>query len=165
MHLSSQSRLLVEGLLVRLERDSLSSGGGGRSSLLSGLLSATVGSSSSLLLGGLGEGLVSLVGAVDSHLDGNLSPINILAVHLLHGLLLQLLRSKGHEAKAAALALLAAGLKLLDHESGNGSQGDLSRERLVGSEELLQLLGGSVKVELELWNSCECEHRTDLLFG
>jgi hypothetical protein len=52
---------------------------------------------------------------------------------------LQLLRSQGDEAEATTLARLTTSLELLDHETGNGTQGDLGRQRLVGGEKLLKL--------------------------
>ncbi len=91
----------------------------------------------------LGVGLlVRLVRAVDGDLDGDLASLNLLAVHLRDGLLLQFLRSQGNETKTTALASLTTSLELLDHESGDGSEGDLGGGRLVGGEELLELWMG-----------------------
>lgn len=104
--------------------------GGGSGSLLGAIL-------------GLGSGsvglLVGLVRAVDGNLDSNLAALDLLAVHLSNGLLLQLLGSQGDEAEATALASLATSLQLLDHEAGDRAQGDLGRRWLVGVEELLEL--------------------------
>lgn len=83
--------------------------------------------------------LIGLVGAVDGNLDSDLTTLNLLAVHLVDSLLLQLLRSKSDEAEATTLAGLTSSLELLDHESRNRSESDLSRRRLVGLEKVLEL--------------------------
>lgn len=95
---------------------------------------------------GLGRGLaflcdivVGLVGAVDGDLDGNLTAVNLLAVHLGHSLLLKLLGSKGDKAETTSLAGLVAGLELLDHETGDGAEGDLGGNRFVCGKDLLEL--------------------------
>ncbi len=97
-----------------------------------------------LILGGL-DIIIGLVRAVDGNLDSDLTALDLLAVHLSHGLLLQLLRGQGDEAESAALAGLAASLELLDHEAGDGAQGDLGRQGLVGVEQLLELNEGGGK--------------------
>lgn len=97
--------------------------------------------------GGLGLGLalgfvgllVGLVGAIDGDLDSDLAALNLLAVHLSNSLLLELLRGKGNEAEATALAGLTPGLKLLNHEAGDGAKSNLRGGRLVGSEKFLEL--------------------------
>ena len=99
-----------------------------------------LGSVGVLVLRGL-EIIICLIGAVDRHLDSDLAALDLLAVHLGHSLLLQLLGGQGNEAEAAALASLAASLELLDHKTGDGAKGDLRREGLVGGEKLLELKG------------------------
>jgi hypothetical protein len=84
--------------------------------------------------------LVGLVRAVNSNLDGDLTAFNLLSVHLADSLLLEFLRSQSHKAKATALASLATSLKLLDHESGDGSESNLGGRRLIGLEKLNKLL-------------------------
>jgi len=132
--------------------------GGGSLGLL-GLLGA---------VGGLGLGalevIIRLVRAVDGNLDSDLTALDLLAVHLSHGLLLQLLRGQGNETEAAALASLAASLELLDHEAGDGAEGDLGRQRLVRVEQLLELSGGSVTAILQR-TSVGVGGSTNLLLG
>lgn len=103
-----------------------SRGGGGGGGLLLGLLSRV-------------EGVILLAGAVDGNLDSDLTTLNLLGVHLLDGLLLLLLGAEGDETEATALTALVASLELLDHETRNGTQGDLGGDGLVGVEELLEL--------------------------
>jgi hypothetical protein len=94
--------------------------------------------------GSLGRrlGLVALLaGAVDGDLDCDLAAVDGLAVHLGASLELQLLGAESDEAEAAPLALLAAGLELLDHEARNGSERNLGGRRLVVLEDLNQLRG------------------------
>lgn len=93
---------------------------------------------------------VFLSGAVDSDLDSDLTTIDILTVHLLDGLHLEGLRSKGDETEATALAGFTTGLELLDHEVGDGAEGDLRGNWLVGSKELLQLFRVSIRYENSL---------------
>ena len=80
-----------------------------------------------------------LAGAVDSDLDSNCTALNFLLVHLSDGLLLLFLGAESDETEATAFAGFVAGLKLLDHEAGDGAKGDLGGGGLVGSEELLEL--------------------------
>lgn len=89
------------------------------------------------------EGVILLAGAVDGDLDSDLTTLNLLGVHLLDGLLLLLLGAEGDETEATALTALVASLELLDHETRNGTQGDLGRDGLVGVEELFELWGVS----------------------
>ena len=84
-------------------------------------------------------GVILFAGAVDGDLDSDLATLNLLAVHLLDGLLLLLLRAESDETETTALTALVASLELLDHETRNGTQGDLGGDRLVGVEELLEL--------------------------
>lgn len=86
--------------------------------------------------------LISLVWAVDGDLHGNLASLDFLAVHLRNGLLLELLRGKGDEAEATALAGLATSLELLDHEAGDGAERNLGRRGLVVVEKFLELSNG-----------------------
>lgn len=98
--------------------------------------------SSSLLRLGLSVNIiVFLTGAVDGNLHSDDAAINVLAVHLANSLGLELLRGKVDEAKATGLAALVASLQLLDHEAGDGTQGNLGRDGLVGGEDLLELKG------------------------
>lgn len=99
-----------------------------------------------LALSGGGLGVVVLLsGGVDGDLDGDLAALDLLAVHLSAGLLLQLLGAQGDEAEATALASLAASLELLDHEAGDGAEGDLGRAGLVVLEDFHEL-GGFVSI-------------------
>ena len=84
-------------------------------------------------------GTVFLAWAIDGDLDCDFSALDLLAVHLGDGLLLQLLRLKGDETEASALSWLISGLELLDHESWDWSEGNLGRDRLVLVEEFLEL--------------------------
>lgn len=83
--------------------------------------------------------LVLLARAVNGDLDSDLTALDLLAVHLLACLLLQLFTSERNEAKAAALAWLVAGLELAHHELGDGTESDLGGGRLVLVEDLEQL--------------------------
>ena len=83
--------------------------------------------------------IVRLVGAVDGNLDGDLTTLDLLAVHLIDGLLLHLLAGQGDEAKTTSLASLTTGLQLLDHEARDGAKGDLGRRGLVSLKEFLEL--------------------------
>ena len=84
-------------------------------------------------------GTILLAGAIDGNLDCDFSALDLLAVHLGDSLLLQLLRLQGDEPKASALSWLVSGLELLDHESWDRSEGDLSGDRLVFVEKFLEL--------------------------
>lgn len=83
--------------------------------------------------------LVGLVGAVDSDLDSDLTSLDLLAVHLSNGLLLLLLRRQGNKAETTTLPGLITCLELLDHEAGDGAQGNLGGRGLVLIEEILEL--------------------------
>jgi hypothetical protein len=116
-----------------------SHGTGGRSSR-----GGSLGSRSVLLLG-IGSItlillLVGLIGAVDSNLDGNLTTLNLLSVHLSNSLLLELLGSKSDKSEATTLAGLTTSLKLLDHESRDGTKSDLGRRGLISLEKLNKLI-------------------------
>lgn len=87
--------------------------------------------------------VVLLSGGVDGDLDSDLTALNLLAVHLVASLLLELLRAEGDEAEATALARLAASLELLDHETGNGAESDLGVDWGVVLEDLQELLSVS----------------------
>lgn len=105
----------------------------------SGSLSGAVGT----LGGSLGSWsigiIVGLVWAVDGDLDGDLTTLDLLSVHLSNGLLLHLLRGKSNETESTSLAGFVAGLELLDHEAGDGAKGDLGGGWLISSEEFLEL--------------------------
>lgn len=119
--------------------------------LSSSLNSRGLGSSrrgSALGGGGGGGGLLALMGSyvvvllsggVDGDLDGDLTALDLFAVHLSASLLLKLFRSEGNESEATALASLTTSLELLDHESGDGAKGDLGGGGLVVLEDLEEL--------------------------
>lgn len=118
--------------------------GGGCSRGLGGLIRGLGGGSGSALgSGGLAlsalDVVVLLAGGVDRDLNGNLTALDLLAVHLGASLLLKLLRTKGNETEATALAGLTASLKLLDHETGNGAESDLGLSGGVVLEDLEEL--------------------------
>lgn len=83
--------------------------------------------------------VVLLARAVDGDLDGDLAALDLLAVHVRAGLLLQLLARERDEAEAAALAGLVALLQLAHHELGDGAQGDLGAGGRVLGEDLEEL--------------------------
>lgn len=83
--------------------------------------------------------VVFLAGAVNGDLDRNGAAVNLLAVHLADSLGLELLRGQVHETEAASLAALVAGLKLLNHETGDGAESDLGGNGLEVLEDLLEL--------------------------
>lgn len=92
-----------------------------------------------VVLGG-GVDVVLLARAVNGDLDGDGATVDLLAVHLVDGLGLELLRGHGHESKATGLAALVAGLELLDHETGNGTESHLGRNGGVLGEDFLELM-------------------------
>lgn len=96
-------------------------------------------SSSLLVLVGSIVHIVLLSGAVNGDLDGDGTAINFLAVHLADSLGLELLSSQADETEATGLAALVTSLKLLDHETRDGTQSDLGRDGVVISKDLLQL--------------------------
>jgi hypothetical protein len=90
------------------------------------------------LLGGIGGGrvgggglalainvVVLLAGGVDRDLNSDLTALNLLSVHLVASLLLELLGAERNETETTALAGLTTSLQLLDHETGNGAEGNL----------------------------------------
>jgi len=106
--------------------------------LCGGSLGGTVGGLSTL--SGRGVGIfIGLVGAVNSNLDSDLTALNLLSVHLSNGLLLLLFGGKSDETEATALAGFVAGLELLYHKAGNGTEGDLGRGWLICGKEFLEL--------------------------
>jgi len=127
-------RLLIKSISVLI----LSRGSGGRS--LSSGRSNVLRSVGGRSLRSLGV-VFSLVRAVNSNLNGDLTTLNDFAVHLGNSLLLHLLRSQCDKSEATTLARLTASLELLDHEAGDRAQGDLGRDRLVILEQFLQLFG------------------------
>ena len=66
------------------------------------------------------------------------------------------------ETEATALTALVAGLELLDHETRNGAQGDLGRDRVEASKDLLELYGG---LAIELESTGESYGITNLVLG
>jgi len=130
----------------------LSSGRGGGCRGLDGLLGCLVGGGSlgdrSLTLSGSTfRGVVLLAGGVDRDLNGDLTALDLLAVHLGASLLLELFGTKGDETEATALAGLTASLELLDHETGDWAEGDLGLGGGVVLEDLEKL--GQVSDALE----------------
>lgn len=77
---------------------------------------------------------------VDGNLDGDLTTVDNLSVHLLNGLLLHLLGAKVDEAETTSLAGLTASLELANHITGNGAQGNLGGLGAISSKEFLELL-------------------------
>ena len=141
---SGLSRLVGSGSGLGSSRSRSSSGSGsshgtgGRSSR-----GGSLGSRSVLLLGTgsitLILLLVGLIRAVDSNLDGNLTTLNLLSVHLSNSLLLELLGSKSDKSEATTLTGLTTSLKLLDHESRDRTKSDLGRRGLISLEKLNKL--------------------------
>lgn len=62
-----------------------------------------------------------------------------MSIEALNGLLLRLLVLESNESEASSLAGLVAGLKLADHESGDGTESDLGRGWLELGEQLEEL--------------------------
>lgn len=116
-------------------------------SCLSSDLSGAIGLGSSVSSWNVGV-LIGLVWAVNGDLDGDFTSLDLLGVHLVDSLLLHLLGGKSNEAETTSLAGFVAGLKLLDHETGDWSEGDLGRGWLVSSEELLKLRCVSAAINL-----------------
>jgi hypothetical protein len=109
------------------------------------------------LLGSLGGGsigvgalaltvdvVILLARRVDRDLNGDLTTLDLLAVHLLTSLLLELLGAECDETETTALAGLTASLQLLDHEAGNRAKGDLGLGGRVVLEDLKELKKTSV---------------------
>jgi hypothetical protein len=89
---------------------------------------------------GWGVGIIiGLVWAVNGDLDSDLTTFNLLAIHLVDGLLLLFLGSKSNESESTTFARFVASLKLLDHETWDWSKGDLGGGWLISSEEFLEL--------------------------
>jgi hypothetical protein len=104
------------------------------------------------LLGGIGGGCVGggglalalhvvvlLAGRVNRDLNGDLTALDLLSVHLVASLLLEFLRAEGNETETTALARLTASLELLDHEAGNRAEGNLGLGGGVVLEDLEEL--------------------------
>lgn len=83
--------------------------------------------------------VVFLSWAINRDLNGDLSSLNLLAIHVAACLLLQLFTSERDETEAATLAWLVAGLELADHKLGDGAEGNLGRGGRVVGEDLKQL--------------------------
>jgi hypothetical protein len=105
------------------------------------LSGAGLGVSLGSTLNGSAGVLVLLARAVNSDLDGDLTALDLLAVHIGTGLLLHLLSGKSNKTEAAALAGLVTSLELADHKLGDGTKSDLGGSRLVLSEDLKELGG------------------------
>jgi hypothetical protein len=108
---------------------------------LSGLLGGIGGrglSGGSVALGAVNV-VVLLAGRVDRDLNGDLTALDLLSVHLLARLLLELLGAECDETETTALAGLTTGLELLDHEAGDGAEGDLGLGGGVVLEDLKEL--------------------------
>jgi hypothetical protein len=93
--------------------------------------------------------VILLAGGVNRDLNGDLTALDLLAVHLGASLLLKLLGTKGDETETTALAGLTASLELLDHETGNGAEGDLGLGGGVVLEDLKKL--GTVSINTMVW--------------
>jgi hypothetical protein len=111
------------------------SGGGGRGS-------SSGGSGGGLTLSGGLHVVVLLSGRVNGDLDGDLTTLNLLSVHLRASLLLELLGAEGDETETTALAGLTTSLELLDHEAGDGTKSDLGLGGRVVLEDLEELYKG-----------------------
>lgn len=110
------------------------------SRLLGGLDSrGRLGRSGSGVLGGSLGGIIFLSGRVNRDLNGDLTALDLLAIHLVASLLLELLRAQGDETETTALARLTASLELLDHEAGDRAKGDLGLGGGVVLEDLEEL--------------------------
>jgi len=137
------TRLAEDGTRLSSSRY-LGSGSGGGGRVLDDLLGSLVGGSGlgegSLAVGGRVGSIILLTGGVDRDLNGDLTALNFLAVHLGASLLLELLRAEGNETETTALAGLTAGLELLDHEAGDGAEGDLGLSGGVVLEDLKKLV-------------------------
>lgn len=122
----------------RLSRRSYLGSGSSRS--LGGLLSGISGGSisGSLALNTV-DVVILLSGGVDRDLNSDLTALDLLAVHLVACLLLELLGTQSDETKTAALARLTTSLELLDHEAGNRAKRDLSLGGGVVLEDLKEL--------------------------
>ena len=83
--------------------------------------------------------LVLLAWAIDRDLNGDLATLDLLAVHVVASLLLQLLTSERDETEAATLAWLVACLEFADHELGDRSKGNLGGGWGVVGEDLEEL--------------------------
>ena len=119
------------------------SGGRGGGRVLNDLVGLVGGSGlgeGSLAIGGRVGSVVLLTGGVDRDLNCDLTTLDFLAVHLGASLLLELLRAEGNETETTALAGLTAGLELLDHEAGDGAEGDLGLGGGVVLEDLKKLI-------------------------
>jgi hypothetical protein len=84
--------------------------------------------------------LVLLARAVNRDLNGDLTSLDLLAVHLVASLLLQLLTRESDEAEPTTLAGLVARLQLADHVLRDGTEGDLGGGGRVLGEDLDELL-------------------------
>lgn len=125
----------------------LSGGCGGRlGGLLRGIGGGGVGVGG-VALGGI-DVVVLLAGRIDRDLNGDLAALNLLAVHLVASLLLELLGTESNETETTALAGLTASLQLLDHEAGDGAEGDLGLGGGVVLEDLKEL--GVVRISQKI---------------
>src|SRR5262245_35593027 len=69
--------------------------------------------------------VILLARAVDCNFDGNFTSLDLLTMHFANSFGLKSFGPKGNETEAATLAGLAAGLKLLDHIAGDGTERNL----------------------------------------
>ena len=83
--------------------------------------------------------LILLAWTVNRDLNGDLATLDLLAVHVVACLLLQLFTSECNEAEATALAWLVAGLELANHELGDWAESNLCGSWRVVGEDLEQL--------------------------
>ena len=89
---------------------------------------------------------VLLAGAINRDLDGDLTTLNLFAVHLGARLLLQLFTREGAEAAATTLARLIASLELANHEFGDRAKSDFGSGRRVIGEDLEELEQGQLPI-------------------
>lgn len=135
-------------------RSNLSGGNGGGLGGLLGLRGGgSVGGGSLALAVNV---VVLLAGRVNRDLNGDLAALDLLAVHLGASLLLELLRAECDETEATALAGLATSLELLDHEAGDGAEGDLGLGGGVVLEDFKKLDMVSVLHDTDEWNDVPC---------
>lgn len=80
--------------------------------------------------------VILLARRVDSHLNSDFTALDFLAIHFGASFLLKLLGAQGDETEAAALARLTTSLKLLNHETGDGTERNLGSSRRVVLENL-----------------------------
>jgi hypothetical protein len=109
--------------------------------LLSGNFGGLLGRSLSHLLFTFAWDDIFLARAVDGDFNGDFTSFDLLSVHLLDGLLLEIFGAESNKSKSTALARFVTGLELLNHEARNGTKSDLGGLGLVVLEQFLKLQG------------------------